>query len=154
MNDEITDFCLRYDEALAAKRKLDRLISDLVIAAAACKNQRDHITQRLRSERPDLVSALAEAYSNGERMKDEMMKGVRWPKVGKEHTNYRDTLNAVPEAQRSPEIIECLKWWTAYASIAEKIELAFPAPPHFHWNGFTLQGPNLYSDFGIATRVE
>lgn len=155
MKTPIEDFQDSYRQAIAAKEAFNAAKALMISDAKKCKGQRDEITKRLHKERPDLVAALAEAYKHGERIKDDMMKGERWPRKHDPSLNrYSQILSAIPHDQRSPEMRECLAWWEKYEAAARAVDQAFPPPDHFYWNGSQLTGPNLYQDFGISNNSE
>lgn len=144
-----------YDEALEAKKNYDIAILRLRAAGSASKPLRIEITERVKAEHPEIVASMDEAYANGERIKDAMYKGERWPKAGvKGRTRYFQMLEDVPIDQRSEEMTECLKWWLQFEEGARTIERLYPAPKHFYWNGCQLSGPNLYADFGLTTQMD
>lgn len=146
----IERFQAKYREALEAKREYEAAISKLSVAGSACQQERDAITRRLKQERPDLVAELRTAYSQGERIKDQMQMGGRWPKSKEKRTRYSQILEDTLPEQRSPELIACLNHWLDFERILKQIEELYPPPEHFHWNGAKLVGPNLYTDFGIV----
>lgn len=141
-------FALEYKGCLAEKNLLGRMTSRLTDAARMCAAERDAMTMRVRVERPDLVATIEIAYANGERIKNAMQVGNRWPQydLGK----YLDILKAVPAEARSPEIEECLGHWQRFDDAHKELERLYPAPECFYWNGARLVGPNLY-EFGIAS---
>ncbi len=147
----IARVAILYRQALSAKHDFEDALNTLKKAAENSKAERDIFTKRLNDENPELVKRMRVAYDHGERIKDEMQKGKRWPNHDGKATRYSQIILAVPIDQRSPEILECLKWWQEFEAVLAEIEKLYPAPEHFWWNGFTLAGPNLYKDFGVAS---
>lgn len=138
----------RYADALRAKSELALAVAELVAAAKECHSDRDAITQRAHKEHPEIFDKMLEGYTNGERIKDAMQKGRRWPEAKK--STYLESLESIPIEQRSPELSECLKWWRQFGDALAQIEKLYPAPQYFWWNGPNLAGPNMYQDFGIS----
>jgi hypothetical protein len=138
-----------YEKASQAKAANAAAIESLKEAAKAARSERDDFTMKLSRERPDLVNRITDAYREGERIKDAMQLGGRWPRNSSKST-YVQILRDVPPEQRSAEMRACMEAWEKFQAAADEIARAFPPPEHYYWNGATLMGPNLYGDFGIA----
>lgn len=139
-----------YDAALAAKKNYEHMRNALVKVAKAegaaiCFD----LTVKAKKERPDLFRELELAYRLGEKLKDEIQSGGRWPK-GPAPARYSDVLRAVPPAQMSPELTLCLEHWEKFEAALNEIKRLYPPPQHFYWNGPNVVGPNLFQDFGIS----
>lgn len=148
---KIEKFQELYRSTLAAKVAYELGKNDLFKAGQACAYERDAITFKMHSERPDLVTKIKNAYDVGESMKNEMMLAGRWPKnIDQKATTYLDVLLNIPVDQRSPELVRCLYAWMDFEEALKEIEKLYPPPEHFHWNGCMLRGPNLYQDFGVS----
>jgi hypothetical protein len=150
VKDEITSILAFYEEAAKLKTNyesaLNRLIESAKISGVkVC----EEMTRVARKEHPEIVARMDEAYAKAQPLTNAMMRGKRWPdnRVG---NTYAETLRAVPENQRSPEMNDCLQWWEEYAAAATEWERLHPTPTHFYWNGSMLTGPNLWPVFGIA----
>jgi hypothetical protein len=147
----LADLYYRYDHALKAKQGYENARASLEKSAIACQKICRHYTERLAHEQPDLVAEIQDAYQNGERIKDAMQKGNRFPEYDpKKGTTYFAILSNVPADRRSLEMDNCLMHWKHFEELKAKIESLYPAPKHFWWNGPRLSGPNLYQDFGIV----
>jgi hypothetical protein len=154
MNSEkvLAQFAQSFLQAIDARQDYGAALTNLQRDAKACSQVCQEFTQRLNQEHPELVWEIKEAYRHGERIKDAMQRGKRWPEYDSaKGTTYLAILSGVPSEQRSPELEECLSWWQKFEDARQKIEALYPPPDHFRWNGSELVGPNLYPDFKLFT---
>jgi len=142
------------DQALAAKHAYDEAIAQLLDLRKECAKFRKEFTAKAHKQAPELLARWNAAYQEGERIKDQMYKGNRWPKdTPVSGPGYSDILRSVPVEQRSPEMIQCLAAWEGWEKCRAEWVKMFPEPKHFHWNGPHLMGPNLWKDFKISYEV-
>ena len=130
------------ERAMRAKAAYAASIKALAAAAEEYGQPiRDAYTRKLRADKPDLVARIEVAYKCAGKITDEMMEAGRWPKERERLPKYLDTLEAIPDRQRSPEMIECLAYWKVFDACQSEIEALYPAPKNFYWNGAQLCGP-------------
>ena len=111
----LSEFYKRYDLAMNAKEFYQNALDKLKSSALECQSVCREFTERLAREQPELLAQMEEAYRNGERIKDAMQRGKRWPEYDPEKgSTYLAILSAVPADQRTLEMEQCQQEWQRF----------------------------------------